>query len=190
VQWLNTNSGRPTANRMGLPSPALNPPTQACQANTEIPVAVISSPPDNGAPVSGTLQILGVASAPNFGSFTLDYAPVGTQNFQRIVGPVNVPRDTQNSVLADWNTTNVPNGQYTLLLRMNSANGVGFIQRQITVTVQNQPTPTPTVPIPPTSPPVLATDTTIPLFPSATFSGGGAQIIGEATATPTITLGG
>ncbi len=189
VQWLNTGSGQPTATRMGLPRPVQEVPTQACQSNTEIPVAVISAPADNGAALTGTVQILGIASAPNFGSYQLEIAPVGTQNFTRIAGPVTIPHDTQNSVLADWNTATVSNGQYTLRLTMTAQNGVGYVQRQITVSVQNQPTPTPTLPFTLT-PVIITTDTTVPFFPTDTPFGAESQSFGAVTPTPTITIGG
>jgi membrane peptidoglycan carboxypeptidase len=165
--WLNTTTGRSVANLMGLPNPVQEMPTEGCDLNTTIPVAQITSPTENTA-VSDTVQILGIASAQNFGNYTVEYAPANTNNYQRIAGPVTVQQTQPNSVLAEWNTLigPVPNGAYVLRLTMNANSGNGYIQRTVPISVLNQPTPTP---IPPTSTPIpTLIPTVLPIFPTDT----------------------
>lgn len=195
VSWLNTGAGRPTANLMGLPQTVLPLPTAACDLNTDLPVARIASPAE-GSTLTGTVTILGAASASSFDSYQLEYAPSGSNNFTLIAGPVRTQQPNQNSTLGEWNTTTVPNGQYTLRMTMNSQSG-GFVRHAITVNVQNptptpppSPTPAPTIT---TAPVVVPTATTIPFFPTPAApipSGPEIQNGGEATPTATLFFGG
>jgi membrane peptidoglycan carboxypeptidase len=186
INWLNTAAGRPTANRMGLPQNVQPVPSAACQLNTDLPTALISSPV-GGTVLTGNISVLGAATASTFDSYQLEYAPVGSNTFTLITGPNRTPQPNQNGVLGEWNTNNVGNGLYVLRLTMNSRTG-GFVRRDVQVTVLN-PTPTPP-PIPTTVvPPILPSATTIPLFPTV---GGPIEIqpVGGATPTATLMFGG
>ena len=170
VNWLNTPAGRATANRMGLPENVLPVPTRACDLNTELPTALISSPV-GGTVLTGTVSILGAATASTFDSYQLEYAPVGSNTFTLITGPVRTPQPNENGVLGEWDTTRVPNGQYVLRLTISSRSG-GFARRDVQVTINNLP-PTPGGP---TSIPVIipTVSTAVPtLTPTATLSFGG-----------------
>lgn len=187
INWLNTAAGRPTANRMGLPQNVRPMPASACELNTDLPVARITSPAE-GTSVMGTVSILGVASANNFDSYQLEYAPVGSNTFTIFAGPVRNQQPNQNSTLGEWNTNTVTNGQYVIRLTMFSTSG-GFIRRDVTVNVLN-PTPTP-MPTPTTAPQptiVLPTTTTLP-FPTP-FAPSPQIQTGDATPTATLFFGG
>jgi membrane peptidoglycan carboxypeptidase len=70
INWLNTAAGRPTATRMGLPQNVQPVPSSACQLNTDLPTALISSPA-GGTVLTGTVSILGAATATTFDSYQL-----------------------------------------------------------------------------------------------------------------------
>lgn len=192
INWLNTAAGRATANRMGLPQNVQPVPTAACQLNTDLPTALISSPA-GGSVLTGTVSILGAATASTFDSYQLEYAPAGSNTFTLITGPVRTPQPNQNGALGQWNTTGVPNGLYVLRLTMNSRSG-GFVRRDVEVTILNptptpEPTPTP-IPIQPTDIPIFPTATTIPIFPTADLPDIVVPQTGIATPTATLMFGG
>jgi membrane peptidoglycan carboxypeptidase len=191
INWLNTAAGRPTANRMGLPQNVQSVPTAACELNTDLPTALISSPAP-GTVLTGNISILGAATASTFDSYQIEYAPAGSVTYTIIAGPVRTPQPNQNGVLAEWNTSSVGNGLYNLRLTMNSRTG-GFVRREVQVTVMNPtPTPMPTatpMPIPPTDIPFFPTTTTIPIFPTP-ISPIEVQPLGIVTPTATLVFGG
>src|SRR5690606_31216027 len=107
INWLNTAAGRATANRMGLPQNVQPVPTAACQLSTDLLTALISSRA-GGSVLTGTVSILGAATASTFDSYQLEYAPAGSNTFTLITGPVRTPQPNQNGALGQWNTTGVP----------------------------------------------------------------------------------
>lgn len=190
VQWLNTPQGQPIARQLGIPLPPLPPPTQACDVNTLLPTARITSP-TSGQVVQGVIQIQGAVSAQNFDRYQLAYAPVNSNNFT-LIGQPSTQQFPNQGVLGQWDTRTVPNGIYTIRLEVfaTAASGGGYLRRDVQVTVQNiQPTDTPT-PLPP--PPPQITPTTIPFPIEVTpLDGGGdftSQGAGGGNATPTATI--
>ncbi len=165
LAWLNTGAGRAYAQRIGLPQNIVPRPTLGCDVNTLLPTAVISSPVPNQ-PYQGQIDINGQVSAPpNFNRYTLEFAPVNTQNWQPITTS-NVQQPMPNSVLGNWDTTAVPDGQYALRLGVFSNEG-GFVFRTVTINVDNPDptaTPTPTVTPPPT--PTELIFPTVPIGPT------------------------
>jgi membrane peptidoglycan carboxypeptidase len=157
VAWLNTPAGAATAQRLGLNNSTIeNPPAASCDTNTDVPVIGIISPTDNQT-VSGVVAVTGAASATTFNRYQLEYALASSpNNFTIIGGPVTTPQTS--GTLGQWDTTNIPNGNYILRLAMFANNG-GNAFRSVRVVVSNTPpTPTPTVPPPvvvPTSPPII-----------------------------------
>jgi hypothetical protein len=195
VQWLG-GEGQQVAQRMGLPIPPQSPPASACDVNTLLPTARIVNPAD-GATVAETVQITGAVSAQNFDRYQIELAPANTSTFNIIAGPFQTQQPTLGSVLAEWDSRQVSNGQYILRLSMfaSAASGGGFLNRDVGLVVSNvQPTPTPI----PTEI-ILPTSTTIPFpdgtpvpfqsqpFQSQPFE---SQPVGAPTATATITVGG
>ncbi|PJF22304.1 MAG: hypothetical protein CUN56_06705 [Phototrophicales bacterium] len=144
IQWLNnTPQGQAYAQRVGLPLP-LNPaPTGECDVNTIPPNLVISSP-GGGQSIQGSVQIIGQVSAPDLARYEVQYAPAGTENWVTIT-TATTPQPNANSVLATWDTSSVPNGNYTLRVVMYANNAFGgSISRRVDVSVFNlQPTATP-----------------------------------------------
>ena len=104
--------------------------------------------PSDGTVVSGQVVIQGSASHPSFNSYGVLYAagPTPTGNSQWIPIVFSVPNMVVNGALATWDTTQIPNGQYTLALAVYGGGSTDpnlyFVNY---ITVQNEPaTPTPT----------------------------------------------
>lgn len=123
--------------------------------------------PTDGTLVSGQVIIQGTASHPSFNSYGVLYAagptPTGASQWVPIV--FGVPNMVVNGALATWDTTQIPNGQYTLALAVYAAGSTDpnlhFVNY---ITVQNDPaTPTPT----PTNTPEPESGD-VPLVPPAT----------------------
>ncbi len=129
------------------------PPGQAGQA-------VITSPRDNDV-VRGLLVIKGTATHPNFWKYEIHYALEPTN--QWVVLGVH---ETQvvDGRLEVWDTTQVPDGSYSLRLRVvrKDGNYDEYYVRQISV-ANAQPTETPT---PAESPTPTTTPTPLPPTPT------------------------
>ncbi|MBN1920123.1 MAG: hypothetical protein JW892_02665 [Anaerolineae bacterium] len=104
--------------------------------------------PTDGTAVSGEVVIQGTASHASFNSYGVLYAagPTPTGDSQWVPIVFSVPNMVVNGALATWDTTKIPNGQYTLALAVYAAGSTDpnlhFINY---ITVQNDPaTPTPT----------------------------------------------
>jgi membrane peptidoglycan carboxypeptidase len=145
VTFLNSTAGQAIARRLGITTATIaNPPTTACDLNTEVPIARIIAPTDNGT-VSGVVQITGAAQATSFNRFELYFAP---ENNPAAVTPIGsaVTTPQTSGLLGQWDTTSL-NGRYILYLRMFSSNAYGGnLERRVTVNVVNTPPPTPTLP--------------------------------------------
>jgi hypothetical protein len=81
-------------------------------------VGQIIAPQPNSEPLRGSVEIVGVATHPNFWKYDLyaltgraedDWIPIVTGIEQRVDNPAR---------LAVWDTTQVPDGEYILLLRV------------------------------------------------------------------------
>ncbi|MDX1993863.1 MAG: transglycosylase domain-containing protein [bacterium] len=164
INWINTtNAGQQWARQVGLTLPVQRAPTGTCDG-TNIPSAVVSYP-TGGITLQNTVEITGIATAPDFASYSVEFAPVNTNSF-RLITNSNQPQTAPNSVLARWDTTAVTNGDYTLQLTMISQTG-RRITRQETVRIANiPPTPTPAPPTPfPTQPPLIVPTNPLPFEP-------------------------
>ena len=143
----------------------------------------ISYPPETEV-VQGVIEIQGTAVHPEFWKYELAAAPFGTQNWFNLgVSESQV----QSNVLGAWDTRTVPDGVYTLRLRVVRQDGnfdEYFTQR---VQVANsQPVATPTLvatltpTVTPTAKPPTATPVVLtPEIPTPTLSA-------PATATPDV----
>ncbi len=163
LNWLNnTQQGQAYAQRIGLPLPAVAPPTQACDINVVIPTARITSP-QGSQTVQDDVVITGQVGEQEFGRYEIQIAPAGTENFQTITTSTS-PQSAANSPLATWDTTSVPNGRYTIRLAVfaNNANN-GFVYRTVSDVIVNNPEPTPT-PIPTETPTPFPTVAPPPTF--------------------------
>lgn len=106
-------------------------------------VAVISSPA-SGSAVRGQVQVTGSALHPEFDRYELYYTAEPGENWIFIGEPGRQPVD--NGFLGAWDTTSLPDGAYSLRLRVVRRDGnydEGYA-RNLTVANTTPPTPTPT----------------------------------------------
>jgi hypothetical protein len=116
---------------------ALSPVTQEVPSGMSgcVPDQIMITAPKPGAPISGTVDIIGTARIPNFGFFKYEMAPMGSQNWATI----SAGRDPKvNEVLGLWNTTSLTNGDYFLRLVVTDNVGASLEPCVIAVRVANQ----------------------------------------------------
>ncbi len=136
--------------------------------------------PQEGATVSGVVEIVGTVVHPNFVSYGVLYAPgpAPTADSQWVEIVFGVQQPVVNGVLATWDTTALPNGVYTLALARYRQGidtpDVAFVRNITVYNPVEEATPTPTetplptaIPFTPTSVPVEQPPTATP-YPSPT----------------------
>lgn len=126
-------------------------------------LAAITSPQSN-AIVRGVVPVLGSAAHPQFQFYKLEYArePASDENFV-IVGAIR-EQQVIDGQLELWDTTQLPDGSYTLRLRVVKVDGNYDEAVVVQVVVANaQPTETPT---PAESPTPTVTPTPLPATPT------------------------
>lgn len=110
-------------------------------------ISVISSPESN-AVVSGSVPIIGSADHPSFQFYIVEYSPEPLSGDQwQIVGSIG-DESVIDGQLAVWNTTPIPDGSYTLRLRVVRQDGnysEAFAQQVVVTNSQPTPTDTPEV---------------------------------------------
>ncbi|MBL8162441.1 MAG: penicillin-binding protein, partial [Anaerolineae bacterium] len=164
VTFLNSAAGQAIARRLGITASTIaNPPTAACDLNTEVPIARIIAPTDNST-VSGVVQITGAAQATSFNRFELWYAPENNPAAATAIGgAVTTPQTS--GLLGQWDTSGL-NGRYILYLRMFSSNAYGGnLERRAVVNVVNTQPPTATPLVFPTT---IAPTANVPFGPTST----------------------
>lgn len=114
--------------------------------------------PTNGMTVSGVVEIAGIATHPNMNFYQLRYAagPEPAGDSQWIDFAIVEGVQVDNDVLGTWDTTTVPDGQYSLALAVWGVDDPNnpYLFFTIHVTVNNaQPVETPTTE-PPTPEPM------------------------------------
>ena len=189
--WLSTGEGQAWAQRVGIQTPIEPAPENACTANMQKPQIGFSAP-SAGQTLSGTVDITGAVIAPNLNRYQLEVASLNNpEQYAVVAGPFNT--QVNNGVLAQWNTTGVPNGAYRLRLAAFSNEG-GYIYRTLDIGVNNvaptaQPTTDPGLLLPPTTDPGAATAIP-PIDGGAAQSGGSPTIIplGGLSVIPTPTI--
>jgi len=113
--------------------------------------------PNDGSVLSGEVTIQGTASHPNFSSYGVLYAtgarPAADSQWVPVV--FGVESMVVNGPLATWDTTQVPDGQYTLALAVYEVgNDTPFLHFVNNITIKNADlTPTPTETATPTEVP-------------------------------------
>ncbi len=154
--------------------------------------------PTSGMTVSGVVEVTGVATHPNVGSYQLRYAagPEPTGDSQWVDFAIVEGMQVEDNVLGTWDTTAIPDGQYTLALAVwgvdDPASPYVFFVTHLTVnnaqpvatpTPEESPTPEPmpTAVVGPTPTPVPVEQPATPTpRPSPTPSGE----VAEETVTP------
>jgi len=144
--------------------------------------------PQEGQTIVGVFTISGTASNANFKRYRVEYSPLeGAVSGQWFL-IAEIQQQVPNGPLAQWNTTNVPDGRYQVRLRVVLGDNSVVSALVSNVIVSNtQPTPLPTIiasatPLPPTqlptagpSPtPLIQQPPTITPAPSVVPLGGGA----------------
>jgi hypothetical protein len=116
---------------------ALSPVTQEVPSGMSgcIPDQIMITSPEPGDSISGTVDITGTASVPNFGFYKYEVALLGTQNWATI----SAAREPKlNEALGSWNTSSLTNGDYFLRLVITDNVGVSLEPCVIAVRVANQ----------------------------------------------------
>jgi len=112
--------------------------------------AFIMSPGSNET-VRGKVRIVGTANIAGFQRYEFAYAPGSNQtNEAAFRGQIAFNAPVVNGLLYEWDTKGIPDGPYTLRLRVVKLDG-NYDQAFRSINVDNRSTPTP-VP-PPTEPP-------------------------------------
>jgi hypothetical protein len=133
-------------------------------------LAIIGSPASNSV-VRGTVQITGSADYPSFQFYILEVAPEPVTDQWQIIGEIH-EQPVIDGVLETWDTTLVPDGSYTLRLRVVRLDGnysEAFSQQVVVTNAQPIPTDTPTPAGPETGPTRPPTTTPTPLPPTPTI---------------------
>ncbi len=121
----------------------------------------IITEPANNAVVQGSVQIIGSADHPTFQFYIVEFHPEPVTNDRwQIVGDIH-ETSVFNAALETWNTTVVPDGSYTLRLRvvrLDGNYGEAFSQQVVVSNAQPLPTDTPDASPTPLTPTVTPTD--------------------------------
>ena len=100
-----------------------------------VPDKIMITAPEPGDEISGTVDITGTASVPNFGFYKYEVALMGTQNWATI----SAGREPKvKASLGSWNTTSLTNGDYFLRLVITDNVGLALEPCVIAVRVTNQ----------------------------------------------------
>jgi hypothetical protein len=142
--------------------------------------SVITNPTD-GMTISGVVNVTGIATHPNMRFYQLRFAagPQPTGDSQWVDFAIVEGAQVENDVLAAWDTTIIPDGQYTLALAVwgldDAASPYVFFVTNLTVNnAQPVETPTPEPPTPEPTPTAVVGPTATPVSveqpPTATSS--------------------
>jgi len=145
--------------------------------------------PSNGATVSGATALLDASASSAAGISTVTFEVSGGALSDQVVATAT---PTLYGWLAEWNTTSVPNGTYTLQSVATFSGGVSGTSTGITITVDNAP-PSTTVIIPSNNATVSGTSQVLDALASTgvtqvqyEITGGSLTDSVVATATPTL----
>ena len=121
-----------------LPTAALPPTAQP------VPIRVVIISPTPGSFLAGTISVFGSAIAPNFLQYQLEYGP--EPNTANLWYPADAVRfaPVQDGLLGQWNTSALPDGTYTLRLRVWLRDGTVLTSSVNGLQIRNsRPTPQP-----------------------------------------------
>lgn len=99
------------------------------------PNQIMLTSPKSGTEISGTVDLTGTASIPNFGFYKYEFAPAGTANWTTISAGAQTVVDGE---LGKWDTTALTNGDYFLQLVVIDNVGKTLDPCIISVRVTNQ----------------------------------------------------
>ena len=131
--------------------------------------SVVTYPAD-GMTISGVVEVTGFATHPSINAYQLRYAagPQPTGDSQWVDFAIVQGTQVEDNVLGAWDTTGVPDGQYTLALAVWGANDAAspyvFFVTNLTVNnAQLVATPTPEPPTPEPMPTAVVGPTPTPV---------------------------
>jgi hypothetical protein len=133
-------------------------------------LAIISSPTSNSV-VQGAVQITGSADYPSFQFYILEVAPEPVTDQWQIIGIIH-EQPVIDGVLETWDTTLLPDGSYTIRLRVVRLDGnysEAFSQQVVVANAQPIPTDTPIPALQEAEPTRPPTVTPTPLPPTPTI---------------------
>jgi len=156
-----------------------------------LPAAALASPlfqvaqiasPGSGATVQGAVTITGTAVHPEFQRYELYFTIEPGENWV-FIGDAHFEQ-VNNGPLGVWDTRSLPDGNYSLRLRVvrQDGNYDETYARNIVVANSTPPTPTPTEFVAPTLPPIV--DSVVTPTPEATATPAVVQQPEIATPTP------
>ncbi|MCC7206991.1 MAG: hypothetical protein IT323_06770 [Anaerolineae bacterium] len=128
---------------LAVPAPLLAP-----RAQQSTGAQIVS--PQAGQTLVGNVNIIGAASDPDFQRYRLEFASMDAAEEQWLL-IAEITQQATAGVLAQWDTTQVPDGRYQIRLRVILRDGTVVQAAVQNLLVQNQqPTPLPTLAGPPT----------------------------------------
>jgi hypothetical protein len=95
--------------------------------------------PSSDQAVDGVVPVLGSASTAYFDRYAVQYGEGETPTAWKFVGPSRT-QPVRAGVLDTWDTSALPDGQYTLVLTLADSRGEQFLARQL-VTVRHAAVP-------------------------------------------------
>jgi len=108
--------------------------TGALSAAAPAGTATITAPANN-ATLTGTVQVQGTATALNFTFYKLEFGSGANPTSWSVIGDLHTTQVTAGN-LGSWDTTKIPDGQYTLRLSVVDNSG-NFLTAAVPVTVAN-----------------------------------------------------
>ena len=163
-RWLRKDdAGRNLASELGFDRPIFFVPDGECKSDSPRATLSIENVKDGDSLTAEKIDLRIIASAAGaFQTWRLELAPghdPGENDWQTLYESNAQIPEPQN--VYTWDLSKVPNGKYTLRLRMENQDG-GYAQKALKIEINyTPPTETPT-PITPTSTPEPATSTTEP----------------------------
>ncbi len=147
-------------------------------------LAKIDSPLPNSI-LQGRVQVKGSAQHPQFSFYKVEFGPGESPSDDQmaIIGAIH-EEQIVNGLLETWDTTLIPDGTYTLRLRVVDITGnyqEDWVRRLSVNNTSPTPTPTPEVPLTPFFAPPTSTPTFIPPTPTIVVE---QPFLNQPTATP------
>lgn len=180
VRWIkDTEEGRAWANNVGFPWPITFVPQRECKASDPRPQIIFAGLSEGQTITTSPLDIYAVVRASaNFRSFRLEWGPGNDPQEWKVLLDNAANQYENPERLHTWDLTEVPAGDLTLRIWMNSTDEDQHAEKRIHLKI-NVPTPTPTAtptvtltptptqtPTPTRTPTVTQTPTLTPTFTS------------------------
>ncbi|NLG97178.1 MAG: hypothetical protein GX491_07450, partial [Chloroflexi bacterium] len=167
ARWIkDTDEGRAWAERIGFPWPITFVPERECRASDPRPTIIFAGLTDNQTITHSPLDLYAIVHATDrFRQWRLEWGPGDNPAEWQVLVENNPNQYVNPERVYTWDLQEVPAGQVTLRIVMDSVDEDQHAERKIRLNLQ-VPTPTPTL-----TPTVTVTPTpTQTLVPTATFT--------------------